>query len=173
MTAAYQKPLFWPHQIDLEFQRRQQYAGEWVLNGLEPDRLAGEWIHDAVVSARINRLWLSNERHRVTVEPTACPADGGEPICCYTAHHAFLGDDWLWYASPGPDSPMPAGEVFRRNLILSVLARSEEEAELKFAERLGQIRAVIERQSQRIATFESGLHEYLEAKLVEAAQFVY
>ena len=127
-TSAYQMPLFEQYPLSVEFDRHKEMIERCFAAQPEKYRNRDEAMR---LGAELEICPIELRPHDLTIEHEP-EYDGKGNIrgyCC-TARAGFIGDPELWLLYPFElPEPMPEGEIFRQQLIISLHASTTAEGE--------------------------------------------
>lgn len=169
MTTAYQLPLFSGYPLAALFKMREDRIEEFGLHS--PGRGGTvEMIDQIASSLEICPIELLRERQALEVEPDGVMEKTGEQVFCYTLRLPFIGDTELLLFYPCKLTEWPDGEVFRLDLILAVLATSDDEGKRLLAESVTEIKRIISLQNKQIERFNNDLPALVARRMAVAGQ---
>ena len=151
-TSAYQMPLFEQYPLSVEFDRHKEMIERCFAAQPEKYRNRDEAMR---LGAELEICPIELRPHDLTIEHEP-EYDGKGNIrgyCC-TARAGFIGDPELWILYPFElPEPMPEGEIFRQQLIISLHASTTAEGEDRIHRAVAHVRAILGLQTEHIEHF--------------------
>ena len=153
--ADHQMPLFDRYPIEVEFARHRWYQRQGLDDAastkLSPEEIGARSGHYAAIEP----IELAHASARLTSVEHA-----------WELATFYYGDTELWHLYPGEAHHIGVlGEVFRSELILRSVAKTEEAARLEFDRRLEEIEAILAQQRVLVERFNDSVADYVAQEI--------